>query len=221
MERKILIIEDEKDLSNIIEDTLREDGFFTKKVFSGENALDEFYEEKPDLVLLDINLPKKNGWEICEEIREISNVPILMMTARDSELDELRGLNIGADDYITKPFSLKILVARIKKLLRMENNNLYKYKNLVFNLKNNQLEIENNSIEISKKEGQILEYFIRNKNLILTRDILLNEIWGFDIYVEERTVDTLIKRIRKKIGEYSFLIKTVRGVGYTFNENEN
>lgn len=144
-----------------------------------------------------------------------------MMTARDSELDELRGLNIGADDYITKPFSLKILVARIKKLLRMENNNLYKYKNLIFNLKNNQLEIENNSIEISKKEGQILEYFIRNKNLVLTRDILLNEIWGFDIYVEERTVDTLIKRIRKKIGEYSFLIKTVRGVGYTFNENEN
>ncbi|MGL6114512.1 response regulator transcription factor [Cetobacterium sp. SF1] len=219
MRKKILIIEDEKDLCNIIEDSLIEEGFLVKKLYDGSEYLDLFYDWKPELILLDINLPGKSGWKICEEIREISNIPIIIMTARDGEIDELKGLNLGADDYITKPFSLKILIARIKKILKMELNSVYKYEKLMFDLKNNQLFIDGNNIEISKKEGQVLEYLIRNKNLILTRELLINEIWGFDIYVEERTVDTLIKRVRKKMEDYNFLVKTIRGVGYTFNEN--
>lgn len=217
--KKILIIEDEKNLIDIIADTLSEEGFHIIKAFNGDDGLQEFYDQKPDLVLLDINLPKKNGWNICSEIRKYSNIPIIMMTARDTEFDELKGLELGADDYITKPFSLKILSARIKKILKLENNSIYRYKTLTFDFKRHLLTIDEETIELSKKEAQLLEYFIKNRNIVLTREMLLNEIWGLDMYIEDRTVDTLIKRIRKKLNIYSDHIKTIRGVGYSFDEN--
>lgn len=217
--KKILIIEDEKNLIDIIADTLSEEGFHIIKAFNGDDGLQEFYDQKPDLVLLDINLPKKNGWNICSEIRKYSNIPIIMMTARDTEFDELKGLELGADDYITKPFSLKILSARIKKILKLENNSIYRYKTLTFDFKRHLLTIDEETIELSKKEAQLLEYFIKNRNMVLTREMLLNEIWGLDMYIEDRTVDTLIKRIRKKLNIYSDHIKTIRGVGYSFDEN--
>lgn len=221
MKRKILIIEDEKSLAQVLEDTFSQEGFETIKAFDGENGVDKFYNEKPDLILLDINLPKKLGWEVCKEIRETSNIPIIMMTARDSDSDEYNGLSIGADDYITKPFNLKILLLKVKKLLKLDDNNIYKFENFSFDIKKGEITINGENSELTRREIQFLEYMIKNKGIIFSRDYLLNEIWGFDFEGDDRVVDTLVKRIRKKLGDYSFLLKTIRGMGYSFDENKN
>ncbi|AVQ18717.1 response regulator transcription factor [Fusobacterium mortiferum] len=221
MKRKILIIEDEKPLAQVLEDTFSQEGFEIIKAFDGENGVDKFYNEKPDLILLDINLPKKLGWEVCKEIRETSNIPIIMMTARDSDSDEYNGLSIGADDYITKPFNLKILLLKVKKLLKLDDNNIYKFENFSFDIKKGEITINGENSELTRREIQFLEYMIKNKGIIFSRDYLLNEIWGFDFEGDDRVVDTLVKRIRKKLGDYSFLLKTIRGMGYSFDENKN
>lgn len=221
MKRKILIIEDEKSLAQVLEDTFSQEGFEIIKAFDGENGVDKFYNEKPDLILLDINLPKKLGWEVCKEIHETSNIPIIMMTARDSDSDEYNGLSIGADDYITKPFNLKILLLKVKKLLKLDDNNIYKFENFSFDIKKGEITINGENSELTRREIQFLEYMIKNKGIIFSRDYLLNEIWGFDFEGDDRVVDTLVKRIRKKLGDYSFLLKTIRGMGYSFDENKN
>ena len=221
MKRKILIIEDEKSLAQVLEDTFSQEGFEIIKAFDGENGVDKFYNEKPDLILLDINLPKKLGWEVFKEIRETSNIPIIMMTARDSDSDEYNGLSIGADDYITKPFNLKILLLKVKKLLKLDDNNIYKFENFSFDIKKGEITINGENSELTRREIQFLEYMIKNKGIIFSRDYLLNEIWGFDFEGDDRVVDTLVKRIRKKLGDYSFLLKTIRGMGYSFDENKN
>lgn len=221
MKRKILIIEDEKPLAQVLEDTFSQEGFEIIKAFDGENGVDKFYNEKPDLILLDINLPKKLGWEVCKEICETSNIPIIMMTARDSDSDEYNGLSIGADDYITKPFNLKILLLKVKKLLKLDDNNIYKFENFSFDIKKGEITINGENSELTRREIQFLEYMIKNKGIIFSRDYLLNEIWGFDFEGDDRVVDTLVKRIRKKLGDYSFLLKTIRGMGYSFDENKN
>lgn len=221
MKRKILIIEDEKSLAQVLEDTFSQERFEIIKAFDGENGVDKFYNEKPDLILLDINLPKKLGWEVCKEIRETSNIPIIMMTARDSDSDEYNGLSIGADDYITKPFNLKILLLKVKKLLKLDDNNIYKFENFSFDIKKGEITINGENSELTRREIQFLEYMIKNKGIIFSRDYLLNEIWGFDFEGDDRVVDTLVKRIRKKLGDYSFLLKTIRGMGYSFDENKN
>ena len=221
MKKKILIVEDEVNLMEVLEDTLLEENFEIFKAYEGSAAIDMFYEVNPDLVLLDINLPKKDGWSICKEIRNDSNKPIIIMTARDTELDELKGLSIGADDYITKPFSLKILTLRIKKLLKIENEDYYLYETLRFNFGTYELIIDSQNIEITKKESLFLDYIIKNKGKLLTRDMLLNEVWGYDFDGDNRVVDTLIKRTRKKLSPYGDLIKTVRGMGYMFDESKN
>lgn len=221
MKRKILIIEDEKSLAQVLEDTFSQEGFEIIKAFDGENGVDKFYNKKPDLILLDINLPKKLGWEVCKEIRETSNIPIIMMTARDSDSDEYNGLSIGADDYITKPFNLKILLLKVKKLLKLDDNNIYKFENFSFDIKKGEITINGENSELTRREIQFLEYMIKNKGIIFSRDYLLNEIWGFDFEGDDRVVDTLVKRIRKKLGDYSFLLKTIRGMGYSFDENKN
>ena len=220
MKKKILIVEDEKNLMQVLEDTLLQEGFEVCKAFDGETAVDLFYEANPDLILLDINLPKKDGWSICKEIREQSTKPIIMMTARDTELDEVKGLSIGADDYITKPFSLKILVIKIKKNLKMENYQTYNHLGVNLNFSNARLFIDNEEVEISKKEMQFLEYFIKNSGIVLNRDTLLNEVWGYGFDGNDRVVDTLVKRLRKKLTPYNYLIKTIRGMGYLFDENQ-
>ena len=221
MKKKILIVEDEVNLMEVLEDTLLEENFEIFKAYEGSAAIDMFYEVNPDLVLLDINLPKKDGWSVCKEIRNDSNKPIIIMTARDTELDELKGLSIGADDYITKPFSLKILTLRIKKLLKIENEDYYLYETLRFNFGTYELIIDSQNIEITKKESLFLDYIIKNKGKLLTRDMLLNEVWGYDFDGDNRVVDTLIKRTRKKLSPYGDLIKTVRGMGYMFDESKN
>ena len=221
MKRKILIIEDEKPLAQVLEDTFSQEEFEIIKAFDGENGVDKFYNEKPDLILLDINLPKKLGWEVCKEIRETSNIPIIMMTARDSDSDEYNGLSIGADDYITKPFNLKILLLKVKKLLKLDDNNIYKFENFSFDIKKGEITINGENSELTRREIQFLEYMIKKKGIIFSRDYLLNEICGFDFEGDDRVVDTLVKRIRKKLGDYSFLLKTIRGMGYSFDENKN
>lgn len=216
--KKILLIEDERELANGIEIFLRGEEFQVVKAYDGEQALEKFYEEKPDLVLLDINLPKKNGWEVCREIKELSSTPVIMMTARDTEYDELQGLELGADDYITKPVSLKILAARIRKVLKIDKNSSYFHEGMSFDIRTLELVIDGEKIEISSKEGQLLEFFIKNRGFVLSREKILNEVWGFDFYGDDRVVDTMVKRLRKKLGSHSESIKTVRGMGYIYED---
>ena len=220
MLKKVLIIEDEKNLASVLYDALC-DEFSVVKAFDGEEGLRKFYETSPDIVLLDINLPKIIGWDICSEIRKISEIPIIIMTARDSDIDEYKGLKLGADDYITKPFNLKILTLKIKKLLKMEGNNSYRFENLLFDCKKGELNINGEAIELTRREIQFLEFMFKNKGLIFSREKLLNEVWGFDFEGDDRVVDTLVRRIRKKLGDYSYLLKTVRGMGYQLDENKN
>ncbi|WP_177160286.1 response regulator transcription factor [uncultured Fusobacterium sp.] len=220
MLKKVLIIEDEKNLASVLYDTLC-DEFSVVKAFDGEEGLRKFYDVSPDIVLLDINLPKIIGWDICSEIRKISEIPIIIMTARDSDIDEYKGLKLGADDYITKPFNLKILTLKIKKLLKMEGNNSYRFENLLFDCKKGELNINGEAIELTRREIQFLEFMFKNKGLIFSREKLLNEVWGFDFEGDDRVVDTLVRRIRKKLGDYSYLLKTVRGMGYQLDENKN
>ena len=220
MLKKVLIIEDEKNLASVLYDTLC-DEFSVVKAFDGEEGLRKFYDVSPDIVLLDINLPKIIGWDICSEIRKISEIPIIIMTARDSDIDEYKGLKLGADDYITKPFNLKILTLKIKKLLKIEGNNSYRFENLLFDCKKGELNINGEIAELTRREIQFLEFMFKNKGLIFSREKLLNEVWGFDFEGDDRVVDTLVRRIRKKLGDYSYLLKTVRGMGYQLDENKN
>ncbi|MGL4865190.1 MAG: response regulator transcription factor [Cetobacterium sp.] len=219
MRKKILIIEDEENLANIIGKNLDKEGFEIKIVTQGDLALEEFYSFSPSLVLLDINLPRKNGWEICKEIRQYSKIPIIIMTARDTELDEIHGLELGADDYVTKPISTKIIVLKIKKLLKMEDNSFFYLDKLSFDYNTFKIIIEDIEIILSKREALLLEYFFRNQDIVLSRETLLNEVWGFEFSGEERAVDTLVTRLRKKMGIYGEHIKSIRGVGYVFNQN--
>lgn len=221
MNKKILIIEDEKDLVKVLRDTFEKEKFQVFYAEDGEEGLNQFYEKNPDLILLDINMPKKNGWEVCREVREQSNLPILMMTARDSEIDELKGLNIGADDYITKPFSLKVLVVKVKKILKLDENSSFKTDGIYFDFKSGELKVDEENVELTRREIQFLEYIIKNRGIIFSREQLLNEVWGFDFEGDDRVVDTLVKRVRKKLGKYSDMIKTVRGMGYIFDEIKN
>ncbi|MGL4252510.1 MAG: response regulator transcription factor [Fusobacteriaceae bacterium] len=221
MNKKILIVEDEKDLAEIMKKSLVEENFSVEMVHEGGMAMEVFYHFNPDLVLLDINLPKKNGWEICREIRKISTVPIIIMTARDGELDEIQGLELGADDYVTKPFSLKVMVLKVKKILKVQGENIFKLEDMTLDFNSFTLEIESEKIELSKREIQLLEYLIKNKGMVLARENILNEVWGYEFFGEERAVDTLVTRVRKKLGKYGDHIKSVRGVGYVFQEKES
>lgn len=221
MRKKILIIEDEIDLIKVLKDTFEKENFQVFCAEDGEDGIEKFYEKNLDLILLDINMPKKNGWEVCSEVRKQSNIPIIMMTARDSEIDELKGLNIGADDYITKPFSLKVLIVKVKKILKIDENSSYKTDGIYFDFKSGELKIDDKDIELTRREIQFLEYLIKNKGIIFSREQLLNDVWGFDFEGDDRVVDTLVKRVRKKLGTYSEMIKTVRGMGYIFDEIKN
>ena len=221
MRKKILIIEDEIDLIKVLKDTFEKENFQVFCAEDGEDGIEKFYEKNPDLILLDINMPKKNGWEVCSEVRKQSNIPIIIMTARDSEIDELKGLNIGADDYITKPFSLKVLIVKVKKILKIDENSSYKTDGIYFDFKSGELKIDDKDIELTRREIQFLEYLIKNKGIIFSREQLLNDVWGFDFEGDDRVVDTLVKRVRKKLGTYSDMIKTVRGMGYIFDEIKN
>lgn len=218
--KKILLVEDEKNLADSIKLFLKGENFKIIAAYDGDEAIEKFYDETPDLVLLDINLPGKNGWEVCNEVKRNSSIPVIMMTARDSEYDELKGLELGADDYITKPINLKIMGARIKRILKIDKYSSYYHAGVGFDIRTLELTIDGEKIELSPKEGQLLEYFIKNKGFVLSREKLINEVWGFDYGGDDRAVDTIIKRVRKKLGKYSDRIKTLRGMGYTYEEDK-
>ena len=216
--KRLLIIEDEKELALSLESHFFNLNIEIKIALNGEIGIEIFENFKPDLVLLDVNLPLKNGWEVCEYIRKKSDIPIIMMTARDSELDEIHGLEIGADDYIIKPFSINVLSTKIKKYLKLNIQQEYLYKDMEYSFKDEILKIKNERVNLSTREQNLLEYFIKNRNKPLSRNNILLEIWGIDNEFDERASDTLVKRLRKKLGDYEELIGTVRGVGYIFEE---
>lgn len=216
--KRLLIIEDEKELTLSLESHFFNLNIEIKIALNGEIGIEFFESFKPDLVLLDVNLPLKNGWEVCEYIRKKSEIPIIMMTARDSELDEIHGLEIGADDYIIKPFSINVLSTKIKKYLKLNIQQEYLYKDMEYSFKDEILKIKNERVNLSTREQNLLEYFIKNRNKPLSRNNILLEIWGIDNEFDERASDTLVKRLRKKLGDYEELIGTVRGVGYIFEE---
>lgn len=219
MKISILIAEDDDKIRRLLKDYLINEGYEILEASNGKQALELFYSNKFHLILLDVMMPFYSGFEVLKEIRRISDVPCAFITARSEEYDQLEGFNIGADDYILKPFSPKIIVAKINKLLertgKFENNFIYKNLNIDF-LKNKVL-IDNTVTELSPKEFELLITFIQNKNIVLSRERLLDKVWGYEYDGDLRTVDTHVKRVRKKIGEN--FIKTIRGIGYIFEVN--
>ena len=229
MTKKILIVEDEKNLIKVIEDTLLEESFLTYKALDGETALDMFYEHNPDLILLDINLPKMNGWEVCQNIRKESNIPIIMMTARDSEIDELKGLSIGADDYITKPFNPLEVIARVKTQLRryQKYNNPtkkqffpkseYDIRGLIINKDTHKCFLFGKEISLTPIEFSILWYLCEHQGKVVSTEELFENIWKEKYLDNNNTVMAHIGRLREKLNEPAKnpkFIKTVWGVGY-------
>lgn len=216
--KKILIVEDEKEIRNILKVYLLTAGYEVTEAADGEEAMKIFYEKPFDLVVLDIMLPKKDGWSICREIKEYSSVPVIIITARDNENDEVFGFEIGADDYITKPFSNKVFLARVKTILKNKSNininNEIEIGNLKINDISHSVSKEGKNLNLAPKEYDILMYFIKNKNIALSREKMLTEIWGYDYTGNDRIVDVHIKNLRKKIGEE--YIKTIRSIGYKF-----
>lgn len=220
---KILIVEDESRMRRLISDYLKREDYNIIEAENGRKALEIFNSEEIDLIILDIMMPEYDGWTVCREIRKSSNAPIIMLTARSEESDELFGFELGADEYITKPFSPKILVARVKALLKRT------YAKSITELSFDGLEIDTNGhkvfvqgeeVEMTLKEYELLSFMIENNGTALTREQILNGVWGYDYFGDLRTVDTHVKRLRIKLKNKNKFIQTVRGVGYRFEVKE-
>ncbi len=214
----ILVVDDEMLIRNVIKDYLENEGY---EIFEAENGLEAirvFKEEKIDLIILDIMMPKMDGYETLKELRKLGETPVIMLTAMKEELDKLHGFDLGVDDYVTKPFSPKEVVARVKAILKRDGKikEIYQYKDLMIDYKGRKVTIDEKEIELTPKEYELLTYFISNKGIALSRESLLNVIWGYDFYGDYRTVDTHIKMLRRSLGKYRDLIKTVRAVGYKY-----
>lgn len=215
---KILVVDDEMLIRNVIKDYLENEGYEIYEAENGRDAIRVFKEEKIDLIILDIMMPKMDGYETLKELRKLGETPVIMLTAMKEELDKLHGFDLGVDDYVTKPFSPKELVARVKAILKRDGKikEIYQYKDLMIDYKGRKVTIDGEVIELTPKEYELLTYFISNKGIALSRESLLNVIWGYDFYGDYRTVDTHIKMLRKSLGKYRDLIKTVRAVGYKY-----
>lgn len=216
----ILVVDDEKLIRNVIRDYLENESMNVYEAEDGRDAIRVFKEEKIDLVVLDIMMPVMDGYETLKEIRKISEVPIIMLTAMKEEIDKLHSFDMGVDDYVTKPFSPRELTARVKAVLKrnIKAKELYTYKTLVIDYLGRKVTIDDKIVELTPKEYELLTYFIDNKGIALSREQLLNVIWGYDFYGDDRTIDTHIKMLRKSLGKYRDLIKTVRAVGYKYEE---
>lgn len=223
--KKILIVDDDKNICELLRLYLEKDGFSTIVANDGSEALHYVQINNPDLILLDIMMPVLDGWQVCREIRKNSNVPIIMLTAKGETFDKVLGLELGADDYVTKPFDSKEVVARIKAVLRRigegdKANSVQEvcYDKLRINLTNYELEVGNKQIDTPPKELELIYHLASNPNRVYTRDQLLDEVWGFDYYGDSRTVDVHVKRLREKLEGVSdkWSLKTVWGVGYKF-----
>ena len=221
---KILIVDDDINICELLRIYLEKNGFITFIANDGEQAVRLFSEKNPDLILLDIMLPKLDGWQVCRAIRKTSEVPIIMLTAKGETFDKVLGLELGADDYVTKPFDTKEVVARVKAVLRrtkpVSNNDteVVQFENLTINLTNYELIVNGTAIDTPPKELELIYHLASNPNRVYTRDQLLDEVWGFDYYGDSRTVDVHVKRLREKLENVSdaWTLKTVWGVGYKF-----
>ncbi|MBV4420154.1 response regulator transcription factor [Clostridium tyrobutyricum] len=217
---EILIIEDEKKMSMFIQMELDHEGYATDVEYNGRDGLKKIQNKNYNLVLLDIMLPELNGIEVCRRVRQFSKVPIIMITAKDDVTDKVMGLDIGADDYLTKPFAIEELLARIRVIRRnnveKSGNHEYKVNNLIMNTKTHEVIRGGKFIELTKKEYDLLEFLLKNKNVVLTRDRLIEKIWGYDYFSDTNVVSVFIRYLRSKIddGFDDKLITTVRGVGY-------
>ena len=217
-ENTILVVDDEQRMRKLVRDFLTKQDFTVLEAADGEEAVDIFLENKDIiLVILDVMMPKMDGWQTCREIRQYSKVPIIMLTARGDERDELRGFELGVDEYIAKPFSPKILVARVQALLRRSNasseENL-EYGGIVLNRTAHEVLIDGEKVDLSFKEFELLSYFMENKDIALSREKILNHVWDYDYFGDARTIDTHVKKLRSKMGEKGNLIRTVWGLGY-------
>lgn len=222
---KILIVDDESRMRKLVKDFLVRKNFQVLEAGDGEEAVDIFFQNKDiALILLDVMMPKMDGWEVCKEIRQYSKVPIIMLTAKSDERDELLGYDLGIDEYITKPFSPKILVARVEAVLRRTSNfqmgDVIETGGIELDINAHQVKVDGSVIELSFKEFELLHYFVMNQGMALSREKILNNVWNYDYFGDARTIDTHVKKLRSKLGSKGEFIKTIWGMGYKFEVSE-
>lgn len=222
---KILVVDDESRMRKLVKDFLTKKNFQVLEAGNGEEAMDIFYDEKDiALIILDVMMPKMDGWEVCREIRKNSKVPIIMLTARSDERDELLGFDLGVDEYISKPFSPKILVARVEAILRRTGQSnpedVLSAGGIVIDKAAHLATVDGRSMELSFKEFELLTYFLENQGIALSREKILNSVWNYDYFGDARTIDTHVKKLRSKMGDKGEYIKTVWGMGYKFEVDE-
>ena len=221
---KVLVVDDEERMRKLISDFLKIKGYETVEAGDGEEAIDVFFADKEiALIILDVMMPKMDGWEVLKTVREHSKVPVIMLTARTEETDELKGFEYGADEYISKPFSPKILVARVEAILRRSGVNqdeIVRVGGIEVDKSAHSVKIDGKEIELSFKEYELLLYFIENKGIALSREKILNNVWNYDYFGDARTIDTHVKKLRAKMGTKGDYIKTVWGMGYKFEVEE-
>ncbi|MCI9216117.1 response regulator transcription factor [Lachnospiraceae bacterium 42-17] len=218
---KILVVDDESRMRKLVRDFLEREGFIVLEAGDGEEAMEWFYKEKDiALLILDVMMPKMDGWQVCREVRQTSKVPIIMLTARGEERDELQGFGLGVDEYISKPFSPKILVARVEAILRrthaFDAEKTADAGGIVIDKTAHQVKVDGHDIELSYKEFELLAYFVENQGIALSREKILNNVWNYDYFGDARTIDTHVKKLRNKLGEKGNYIKTIWGMGYKF-----
>ncbi len=220
---KILVVDDESRMRKLVRDFLVKNDFEVLEAENGEQAVDIFFQTKDiALIVLDVMMPKMDGWQVCKEIRAYSKVPIIMLTAKSDERDELQGFELGVDEYISKPFSPKILVARIEAILRrtnqLEKGGILNCGGIQVDKAAHQTTIDGQEIELSYKEFELLIYFMENRGIALSREKILNNVWNYDYFGDARTIDTHVKKLRSKMGKKGDMIKTIWGVGYKLEE---
>ncbi|MEE8886622.1 MAG: response regulator transcription factor [Eubacteriales bacterium] len=222
---KVMIVDDEARMRKLVKDFLVRDDFDVIEAGDGEEALNKFYENKDiALIILDVMMPKMDGWEVCREIRKDSKVPIIMLTARGDERDELLGFDLGVDEYISKPFSPKILVARVNAILRRTNKlsegDRLEAGGIVVDRSAHTATVDGKPMDLSFKEFELLTYFLENQGIALSREKILNNVWNYDYFGDARTIDTHVKKLRSKMGDKGEYIKTIWGMGYKFDPTE-
>ncbi len=217
---KIMVVDDEARMRKLVRDFLVKKNFEVVEASNGEEAVDLFFQQNDfSLIILDVMMPNMDGWQVCKEIRQYSKVPIIMLTAKSDERDELLGFELGVDEYISKPFSPKILVARVEAILRrsmQQNAEPIQIGAVALNPVAHEVTIDGEPIELSYKEFELLQFFVTNQGVALSREKILNQVWNYDYFGDARTIDTHVKKLRSKLGKYGSYIKTIWGMGYKF-----
>ena len=223
---KILVVDDESRMRKLVRDFLEREGFQVLEAGDGLEAMEVFYADKDiSLLILDVMMPKMDGWQVCREVRQSSKVPIIILTARSEERDELQGFELGVDEYISKPFSPKILVARVEAILRRSNvlnpEEVADAGGIIIDKAAHQVTIDGKGVELSYKEFELLAYFVENQGIALSREKILNNVWNYDYFGDARTIDTHVKKLRSKLGEKGNYIRTIWGMGYKFEVDKS